>query len=419
MMRRAVFKLIIAVLVCYVPWSVATCFASARRQPDFQSLYEGHHWFALRDAVEHGKAPLFYRGAVKAAFNQSKQAQEDLEAVIRATPHTREAYEAHELLAGLFLRAGLYREALAQTEAMLAENPAAEDARNVRPLLQVLSETPDQAVERKKASTFRMRIDGGNIFVPITINNGSAEYAVDTGAAVSLLSESEATRLGLAVRKIDTRMEDMSGAGTGASVAVAQSVTIGDTRLTHVAFYVLADNQPPFADLPPSKRGIIDIPVILALESLRWNPRAGTFSCGFTSRPGVSRQSNLAFEGAMPLTQVLFQHKPLEFSLDTGAQSTDLYPSFAKAFAKIIRASGRRETHKLTGIDGSANFDSVVLPSVTLQVGADGVLLKPAHVLLVEHSSTSSMYFGNLSMDLLNQARNITLDFRSMRLTLD
>ena len=254
---------------------------------------------------------------------------------------------------------------------------------------------------------------------PLTINGDSAEYALDTGAAVSLLSESEAKRLGLAVRNIDTRMEGMSGAGTGASVAVAKSITIGNTRLAHVAFYVLADNQPPFADLPPGKRGIIGIPVILALENLRWNPRAGTFSCGFTSRPGIPRRPNLAFEGAMPLTQVLFQHTPLEFSLDTGAQSTDLYPSFAKAFANIIQASGRRETHKLTGIDGSANFDSVVLPSVTLQAGAYGLLLKPAHVLLVEHSSTSSMYFGNLGMDLLNQAHNITLDFRSMRLTLE
>lgn len=60
-----------------------------------------------------------------------------------------------------------------------------------------------------------------------------------------------------------------------------------------------------------------------------------------------------------------------------------------------------------------------MLPSVTLQVGAHDVVLKPAHVLLVEHNGNSAWYFGNLGMDLLNQASTVSLDFQAMTLRLE
>jgi hypothetical protein len=109
----------------------------------------------------------------------------------------------------------------------------------------------------------------------------------------------------------------------------------------------------------------------------------------------------------------------LEFSLDTGAQNTDLYPSFAKDFADLLSARGKRESRQLTGVDGSATFDSVMLPFVTLEVGAHDGVLKPAHVLLVQHNGNSAWYFGNLGMDLLNQANSLTLDFQAMTLPLE
>ena len=108
----------------------------------------------------------------------------------------------------------------------------------------------------------------------------------------------------------------------------------------------------------------------------------------------------------------------MEFSLDTGAQYTDLYPKFAKRFADLVRASGTAESRRLTGVDGSAKFKSVVLGSVELRLLGRTLTLKPAHVLLSEHNADSQWYFGNLGMDVLNQAKSITLDFRTMTLQL-
>jgi hypothetical protein len=101
-----------------------------------------------------------------------------------------------------------------------------------------------------------------------------------------------------------------------------------------------------------------------------------------------------------------------------GAQNTDLYQAFANTFSDLVK-SGKRESHKLTGVGGSANVDSVILPSVTLRIGGHDVLLQPAHVLLQKSSGTSGMFEGNLGMDLLNQAHAITLNVQSMTLTLE
>jgi hypothetical protein len=398
--------------------ALSSGFAARQTSADFAALSEGHQWFALRDAVQAANAPLFDRAALKAVFHQREAAERDLRAVISTAPHGRDAYEAHTLLAGVYLRTGQYREALAEADALLAEKPDATDVKNILPLFRVLSETPDQSVLPKQMSTVPIERLVGNLLLEISSNGKPATYALDTDADLSQLSESEAKRLGFTVREVGTNIDGMSGNGITPRVAVANTLNVGNVRLAHVAFCVLPDTQPPFNDIPEGTRGILGIPVILALKTVRWSARAQTLEYAFPPRRIDIRQANLAFDAASPVAQVNFQHGEMEFSLDTGAQRTDLYPAFAKKFADLVNATGQKESHRLTGVDGSASFDSVVLPKVTLRAGGRDVVLKAAHVLLVEHNSGSQWYFGNLGADLWNQASSVTMDFRSMTLTL-
>jgi hypothetical protein len=81
--------------------TAASFLAAAEHETNVRSLYDGHHWFALRNLVMRGRISGFYRGAVQCAFNRPKAAKQDLGAVIRDAPHSADAYEAHSLLAGL------------------------------------------------------------------------------------------------------------------------------------------------------------------------------------------------------------------------------------------------------------------------------------------------------------------------------
>jgi predicted aspartyl protease len=361
--------------------------------------------------------PAFYRGAVDATFNDLPSAQKQLEAVITSAPRSPDAYEAHQALATLYFRNGLYREALTQVDSMIAERPSAEDTGNMRPLFEGFGSQGDQTLVERDTSSVMMQRGREGLYLPLTINGKEGAYAFDTGANFSVMSEAEALRLGLDVHQVGTHIGDSSGGTIGLRVAIVENLAIGGLRLKNVAFAVLPDSQEPFKDLPDGKRGLIGIPVLLAMEAFQWEP-TGKFTLGLPTKSRDLNSSNLCFDGSFPVTQAWFQEKPLQLTVDTGAQLTVLGPPFAKDFAALLKSSGQNETHKLTGVAGSSSYDSVLLPSVTMKVGGHEVTLSPAHVLTKASSDTSSWAAGNLGIDLLSQAATISFDFKAMTMKL-
>ena len=117
-----------------------------------------------------------------------------------------------------------------------------------------------------------------------------------------------------------------------------------------------------------------------------------------------------------PIVDVLVENKHLEFTLDTGAVDTDLNPEFAKALPSLMK-SGTPEKRSIEGLGGKTEGSSVVLDSVTFEIGGRSVVLKPAHV-FTEHGN-GTWAAGNLGMDLLKQADVFTLDFGAMTLRLE
>jgi predicted aspartyl protease len=382
-----------------------------------KTLYERHQWFALRDAIAQGDAPLFYHAAVEAAFDEIEPAGRDLGKVILQSPHSEDAYEAHQLLATMFFRHGLYRKALEQLRAMSNEKPEAKDVQNEMAFFTELGKV-DQSTVHLSPSTLEMSQEDGNLYLPVTINGKKALYAFDTGANFSVMSEAEASRLGLAVTSVDTSIGDSSGNHLGVRVAVAKSLTIGGLHLRDVAFGVLPDVQPPFNDLAEDKRGLLGIPILLAMHTVCWS-KDGTFMLGRRSGQFHLPTTNLAFEQSFPVTHAYFQGAGFDMTVDSGAQKTVLSPPFASAFPDVIKSIGKPETHKLTGVGGSTSYQSVLVPSLDLQIGGHTVTLTNAHVLTEESSDTSKWADGNLGIDLLSEATSVTFDFGAMTLTLN
>jgi predicted aspartyl protease len=182
-------------------------------------------------------------------------------AIIRSHPASDEAIEAHRRLASLYLTHGKYREALARVDAVLALRTDDSDARDIRPLLATLSESPDQEVVRTTRTTLEIHEDG----LQFSIHGLEATYGFDTGANFSILSESEARRFGLRVRDVATKVSVSTGARVGLRIAVADEPS--SVRLKNVEFLVFPDDQPPFNQQTPGSRGLIGIPVLCDLRS--------------------------------------------------------------------------------------------------------------------------------------------------------
>jgi predicted aspartyl protease len=383
--------------------------------PDaFQSMYKANQVFALRDAVERSNAPLFYRAAVEASSNDLKTAEKDLHALIGASPHSAEAYEAHDLLANMYFRNGRYRGLFREITAALLEKPDGADAQNMLPIATALGDLPQQILIQRKPT--KLRIEPGTKDLPVEINGQKADYFFDTGSGISVLGQSEAKRFGLVPKAVNGKMGEASGTDiTDLQIVMVKDVVIGGLHLKNVPFLVLSDTGEPWIHIPQNKRGIIGLPILLAMQTVRWTP-SGSFEFGFPSRNLDLPGSNMLFHNSNPVILVMVEGKQLDFTLDTGAVDTDLNPPFAKALPELMK-TGKVETRSIEGLGGSNDYNSVLLPSVTFEFGGQSPTLKPAHV-FTEHGN-GTWAAGNLGMDLLDQGNGFTLDFQAMTLRLN
>lgn len=399
-----------------IAFSLVRASASAQgTDVEFKALYDGHHWFQLRDEQARKGGSSFHKAAVEVAFGREPKAEADLKRVVSSANSDVLSFEARELLIGLYFRLGKYQEAFAQGK--LIQKPDAADIQNMLPTLEVLSSFPDQTTVSTERSSIPIDIEDENLVLPVHINGTEAHYIFDNGFSISGMSELEAKRLHLTIHEVKTKIDTMSGAKVSIRVAVAKNLQIGNAHLKNVAFYVLPAAQPPFNQLAEGRQGILGLPVVVALNHFQWGAKARMFRLLPPSTKSSKDSGNLAFDGTSIFHQAIYAGRALDFSLDMGAQNTVLYPAFAQAHPDL-QTSGSSEAHKVTGVGGSAEIPSLLVPSLTFTIGGRGVSLRPAHILLKSNNSTSGWFSGNLGMDLLNQARSVEVDFNSMKLML-
>ena len=220
-------------------------------------------------------------------------------------------------LDGMYFRHGQYREVLAQLDQELSDKPNAADLMAIRPMFALLAHYPDLATARRT----RDAVSGESLEVPVTVNGVQANYFLDTGMNISIMSESEAKRLGLEVQENSTKLTDISGTPASTRVAEAADLWIGKIHLKNVAFAVYPDENEPWVDVPVGHRGGLGIPVILALGSI--GMEGDNHIVLGASKPAPKASSiPLAFDQQEPLAQIQLDGKALTFSLDTGAETT-------------------------------------------------------------------------------------------------
>jgi hypothetical protein len=331
--------------------------------------------------------------------------------VANAQDGARAGDEATEGL-GVLLRNGQYENARQLIDQLTANEPR-DDLKNMRALF---GAAPNMRV-RPGSSRFPCTVTDG-VHLPVTVNGARVDWLADTGANFSLMSDSEAMRLGLELRESDGRAADLAGGSTSVRVAIAPRMVIGNTEFEEVLFLVTPADQMPWKELPSGKQGILGIPVLIALDTLRWT-RAGICHTGPSalSEHRGSEAANLRYDRLQVITQAELSGKVTEFVLDTGNQAgTQLWERFAKDFAAVVKKRGRPGTARITQIGGTRDRDVVVIPDLRLKVGGKNARLSRGNVFSTPVGD--ERFHGLLGMDVLSQSDDVTIDFRSMRLTL-
>ncbi len=394
---------------------ILTAQTATHRAGELDNLYQSNRWFDFRDAMLHSPPPSpFYRAQLALAFHDWPQAEKDFLAAMKPGVDPMQAFEAGMGLLRIYEFSGRRKDGralLAKMDRLMQSfektraisSAALRNFENYRAALSAAADYPDQAIAARGRSRLLYTEIENQLIVPLRINGAPANYMVDTGAESCFMTAAEAKRLGLTVQPTSIEIGGFDPDAKAAGVAVANDLTIGNFHLRNVLFLVQAGDD--------EASGAIGLPVFLALETLRWNSD-GTMEFGFPAQPRNLAESNLALAGNLLLTLADLEGAKLLLGVDTGSYESMLFPGFAREFA------GRMNSPVPLG-SRDAPDGTVAISLASLRVGGLRTPLNPAPVYAKDPLDAASDLHGWLGMDLLGQARSVTLDLAAMKLTLD
>ena len=383
---------------------------------DLQSLYDRKQFFDLRDALAGGQAPPFFRVAVACSFNDQDSCLGESKLFLDSKPSPGLAGEVYGLLCDFHFAHGRWSEALAALEGDVARRGDSEDPDNLRELFRLLARHGPVTVERSAHSSIHVLYK--NAHVPFSVNGRPYHGYLDTGAGISMLSESAAKQLGLPLESARFRFHGAAGSGLNLSqVAVAERFVIGNLELRNFPFIVIGDRQQPFAGWGAGKRCVLGIQVLLAARTMTWKGAllGATLELARPTTARALREANVCFDGTMPLAAAEYQGHRLTMFVDTGMGKSVLHASFAAGFPELVNSIARR-TVSFEGIDGGTKVEAAIVPAVSLRIGGHDAGFRRMAVYLKGHSANS--YDGMFGNDLTGKAHEFTIDFEAMRLTM-
>jgi Aspartyl protease len=333
-----------------------------------------------------------------------------LAASVAARPDQRSSDNSTSEAIASALRTGRYAEASRLIENVLGSEPNS-GLRNIRDMFRG---RPDMEV-KKGVATSGCDVSDTGLRLHGSANGQPVSWLFDTGANFSLISDTEAARLGMAINEASGRAGDLAGGSVAARTATAERLTIGSTEMRRVTFLVTSASEMPWIELPPGQQGIIGMPIAMALESVHWSSDDSCIVGSSAQNRSPSAGTPLFFARLFVMAEVTIAGKPLRFTLDTGNQTgTQLWPRFGREFSQLVAERGTKSIARLTQIGGAADHPTTLIPDLRLGIGGTNVTLANVHLFSAPVGDDSS--YGLLGIDVFAKARDVTIDFQAMRL---
>ena len=388
-----------------------------------QQLTDHNRLFELRRELQQAGSDsadtLFYRGIAASRFGHERDCVGLLRAFLATKPDVKMLRRAHEEMADAYQRLGLYKEAAEAWTAALQLTPPGDPERegneNTQVLMVSLSDAPPETIEfGTDVPTKATRNKIGSWNVPVQVNSFTGQWIFDSGAGLSTVSESEAKRMGLAVRESKVWVGGSTDRKNPLHLAIAPDLQFGSAHVHSVVFLVLSDASLYLAPVHYQITGILGLPVIRALG------RVGISSTGDVRvHAGVAAPvgaPNLFFDGDSSIVEVDHGQRHLQMHLDTGANDTSLYPSFRDALSREETARIRSKREKRAGAGGAIQIRAEVVPALRFGILGTPVSLKKVSILPEQPKGGNRFRDGVVGMDAL--WNGFLLDFDAMRLVI-
>jgi hypothetical protein len=286
------------------------------------------------------------------------------------------------------------------------------------PLIASLRDVPPESVEVLEGPSIKAtRNRLGTWDLPVQVNGVETRLIFDTGANFSALCESEARRMGLSIRNSPATVAGATGSDNPVRVASADMV-LGRAHIRNVVFLVFADRAMYLAPLRLQMRGFLGLPAIRALDRVGIS-RDGTVRIRppEAAAAGLEVEPNLFFDSLNPVVELSHGERRLQLVVDTGAFSSEFYPSFRDALSSEEMSKMKRVRQKEAGVGGTIVDRKIEqLPELWVGVLRSRLNIKKANFTPVSDSG-KRYWDGWMGIDALGDG--FLLDFQAMRFSVD
>jgi predicted aspartyl protease len=309
--------------------------ASALNDKDF---FLARDLYAQYQSNMPGFDRLLFQAELMAAFNQPDSSNKALECLLndhKAQLTDSLLIAATEMQQANFVRLFQYQAAAATGEKLLVMDLSSEkreDVKNTNIIWKALANEPAQQLRLTPTELSLTRDKAQLRNLTVQANGKALPMIFDTGANLSVATQSTATALGMKLLDGTVQVTAITGTKVSSKVAVCPSLTIGTLKIQHAVFLVMPDSALAFPQADYQIHGIIGFPVIEALGAVTITTD-DRFIVGKIKNGAALK--NFALDFLTPIIRL--DAKPYTF--DTGANTTILYPSYFNQHRQEIIAT--------------------------------------------------------------------------------
>ncbi|MES2627980.1 MAG: pepsin/retropepsin-like aspartic protease family protein [Bacteroidota bacterium] len=318
-----------------------------------------------------------------------------------------------------YYKLGRFREAAAATQEVIVGFPSItdeeelQDLRNTGQIWKGLENTAVQQVIFSKTTVIPFTRDIAKLInIEVKHTGGSTASVFDTGANISVATESTAQAMKLQTVADSIKVKAITGNEVYAKIAVCRELSIGDVTVNNAYFLVFPDADLTFGGGVYKINLIVGFPIIRDLGEIAVDQVGNTMT--IVKDPKKHAHKNMYVDGLTPIIEVKIKDQPLQFSFDSGADKTMFYERFY-ALAKDNRSyelTAGKST--LGGAGGSKTIDIMIAKHLELTVGGETVKLSNSDVLLSNLMDEKEHLYGNLGQDVLLSRKKYVLNLKDM-----
>jgi hypothetical protein len=234
----------------------------------------------------------------------------------------------------------------------------------------------------------------------------------DTRANISVVTQTYASKLRLRYLPVSYyEGSGITGIRFKTSLAIADSLSIGNILIRHAVFQVVPDSVLYIAPVDFQINIIVGFPIIEQLNEVHFY-KEGRME--IPARTTKSELQNMALDGLNPVLALRTEDgDTVNFAFDFGASKTMLFAAYYQKYRQSVLAKAVKTTTEYGGAGGIQRKEVLTLPSVVLFLGSKKAVLDSVDV-LSEKVFAEETFYGNIGQDFIGQFRKLVLNFRDM-----